>query len=149
MIWRVIGSAILWYGTVLVSWSAITLLLFVDRIWKASNQKERNPFALLLVFLLLLFGSVQLVMNFMRISSQGASGPFVRYKGNMGEISSIDDQLGVSKKISYYNAKRVFDLQFPQYNPIISLLKERKNDEGVVIAGTYIQYFLGNQWNIK
>lgn len=149
MIWRVIGSAILWYWTVLISWTALSLLLFIDHIWKESNKKEWNPFALILIILLILLSSLQLVMNFMRISSQWAMGPFVRYKGNMGEISKITEQLEVKKEISYYNAKDVFDLQFPQYNSIINLLKDRKNDEWVIIAGTYIQYFLNNQWNLK
>jgi len=28
-------------------------------------------------------------------------------------------------------------------------LKDRANDDGVVVAGTYIQYFLDNHWNLK
>jgi len=83
MIWWVIGSAILWYGTVLISWTAISLLLFIDRAWKDSNQKDWNPFALLLMILIFILATMQLVINIMRISSQGASGPFVWYKGNM------------------------------------------------------------------
>ena len=149
MIWRVIGSAILWYGTVLISWSAITLLLFVDRIRKASDKEERSPFALLLLFLVFFMGAFQLVTNFIRIGSQGANGPFVRYKGNMGLVSTVSDQLRETSKISYYNAKMIFDLQFPQYNPIINFLKDRQDDEGVIVAGTYVQYFLGNQWNLR
>lgn len=70
MIWWIIGSAILWYGTVLISWTALTLLLFIDYIWKESNKKEWNPFAFILIIFLFLLGSIQLVMNFMRISSQ-------------------------------------------------------------------------------
>ena len=45
--------------------------------------------------------------------------------------------------------KHVFDLQFPQYNAIITALKHRNNEDGVIVAGTYIQYFLDNQWNLK
>jgi hypothetical protein len=48
-----------------------------------------------------------------------------------------------------YTMKEVFNLQFPQYNPIINALKNRKNEDGIVIAGTYIQYFLANQWNLQ
>ena len=47
-----------------------------------------------------------------------------------------------------YNAKDVFNAQFGHYNNFINHVKDRKNDEGVLIAGTYLQYFLGNQNNI-
>ncbi|MDR2541769.1 MAG: hypothetical protein LBD11_08800 [Candidatus Peribacteria bacterium] len=91
----------------------------------------------------------QLVLNFFRISSQGANGPFVRYKGNMGTSTQFTDQLETKTRSSIYTAKDVFDLQFPQYNSIITALKDRANEDGIVVAGTYLQYFLENQWNLK
>lgn len=48
-----------------------------------------------------------------------------------------------------YGQKDVFDLQFPHYNKFIDYVKDRKNTDGILIAGTYMQYFLDNQRNIK
>ena len=48
-----------------------------------------------------------------------------------------------------YGRKDVFDLQFPHYNKLIQHTKERADTDGVLIAGTYIQYFLDNQRNLK
>lgn len=48
-----------------------------------------------------------------------------------------------------YGWKDVFDLQFPHYNKFIEHVKDRPDTDGVLIAGTYIQYFLRNQRNIK
>ncbi|HCB50987.1 TPA: hypothetical protein DEP21_00035 [Patescibacteria group bacterium] len=48
-----------------------------------------------------------------------------------------------------YTRKNIFDLQFPHYNKFIDYVADRKNEDGVLIAGTYMQYFLKNQWNIK
>ena len=47
-----------------------------------------------------------------------------------------------------YNAQDVFNLQFGHYNAFINHVKERKSSDGVLIAGTYLQYFLDNQNNI-
>ncbi len=63
------------------------------------------------------------------------------------EITSTLQQAEVVK--SGYGRKDVFDLQFPHYNKFIEYTKERKNEDGVLIAGTYMQYFLDNQRNIK
>jgi len=77
-------------------------------------------------------------------------GAFVWYKGNVGEETLFTDTLTMKKQIAYgYTMKKVFDLQFPQYNPIITALKNRSDEDGVTVAGTYIQYFLHNQRNMK
>jgi hypothetical protein len=130
----------------------MTLLAFANTLWAESQKsKEKSVSYLMLgifgVVALALF--IQLVLNFFRISSQGASGPFVWYKGNMGTETQFTEGLETKQKVALYTAKDVFNLQFPQYNPIITALKERKNDEGIVIAGTYLQYFLNNQWNLQ
>ena len=105
---------------------------------------------MIIIGILLLAVSVQLVLNFFRISSQGAMGAFVWYKGNVGEETLFTDTLTMKKQIAYgYTMKKVFDLQFPQYNPIITALKNRSDEDGVTVAGTYIQYFLHNQRNMK
>jgi hypothetical protein len=65
---------------------------------------------------------------------------------NAGTAQDYDENL---QPVSYtqfgYNQQDVFDLQFPHYNKIIAHLKDRKDEDGVMIAGTYLQYFLDNQ----
>lgn len=90
------------------------------------------------------------MMNFIRIGSQGSSGPFLWYKMSNG----LENQIGADlsqKQVTKYNYRRqdVFNLQFPHYNIIIDETKDRKNEDGVLIAGTYLQYFLHNQYNLK
>jgi hypothetical protein len=136
----------------LISRTAITLLAFANTLWEESQKSKEKSVSIItlgifgVVVLALL---VQLVLNFFRISSQGANGPFVRYKGNMGTETQFTDTLETKQKTAFYTAKDVFNLQFPQYNPIITLLKDRANGEGIIIAGTYLQYFLDNQWNLQ
>ena len=69
-IWWIIGSAILWYGTVLISWTAVTLLAFGYRLWVESDKRTAKHVGLTLVSVILLAGITQLLVNFMRISSQ-------------------------------------------------------------------------------
>ncbi|NOZ44536.1 MAG: hypothetical protein GXP45_05370 [bacterium] len=89
-------------------------------------------------------------LNFVRISSQGASGPFVWYKMGAGKVTSYDNQLQPQTKVSLgYSQQDVFNLQFPLYNKVIAHLDNRDDNDGVVIAGTYLQYFLKNQRNLK
>ena len=150
-IWRVIGSAILWYGTVLISWTAITLLLFVNKLHQNSEESDRGTaVASILVGVVLIVVLAQLFLNFFRISSQGASGPFLWYKGNVGTATVVSENLEGRERVQYgYTATDVFNLQFPQYNAIINALKDRNDEDGVVIAGTYLQYFLHNQRNLQ
>ena len=149
-IWWIIGSSILRYGTVLISWTMITVAVLWDKILQ-KNEKE-NPKILPWVLIIVVWISfwIQILFNFLRIASQWANSVFVWYKWNVGTIQIIDDNLQPTTKTKYwYAAKNIFDLQFPQYNPIINALADRKNEDWVIVAWTYIQYFLWNQWNIK
>lgn len=70
----------------------------------------------------------------------------------MGTEQLIDDNLtqGTNSKLKrWFWWKDVFDLQFSQYNPVIDALAARDNSDWVIVAWTYIQYFLWNQWNVK
>lgn len=67
--------------------------------------------------------------------------------GTTTEISTDLQQKEVVK--SGYGWKDVFDLQFPHYNKFINYVEDRDDTDGILIAGTYIQYFLKNQHNIK
>lgn len=67
--------------------------------------------------------------------------------GKTVEITNTLQQQEVVK--AGYSQKDVFDLQFPHYNKFINYVKDRKNTDGVLIAGTYMQYFLANQHNLR
>lgn len=104
----------------------------------------------IILLLLAIRGLIQFVLNFVRISSQGGGGPFLRYKMNNGKTVEITSTLQQKETIKVgYSQKDVFDLQFPHYNKFIDYVKTRKNTDGVLVAGTYMQYFLDNQHNIK
>lgn len=69
---------------------------------------------------------------------------------NNGKTIEITNSLQQKEVIkSKYGRKDVFDLQFPHYNKFIEYVKDRPNADGILIAGTYMQYFLHNQHNIK
>lgn len=67
----------------------------------------------------------------------------------MGNITYFDPNLvqQTKQKIGY-NDKDVFSLQFGHYNSVISILDARSDDDGVIIAGTYLPYFLTKQVNL-
>jgi len=67
--------------------------------------------------------------------------------GNSVEITDTLQQQNIVKV--GFGQKDVFDLQFPHYNKFIDYVKNRKNTDGVLIAGTYMGYFLDNQHNIR
>lgn len=93
---------------------------------------------------------VQGLMNLARIASQASTGPFAWYKSNVGIEYQLNDDLTSQQKKSYrYSADRLFALQFGQYSPFIEYVKDRNDQDGVLIAGTYLQYFLHNQKNLR
>ena len=147
----IIWSAILRYGTVLISWTMITFALFMDQLFRNDkNQEQPKILPWMLICVIVLCFWIQLLYNFMRISSQWANSVFVWYKWNVGTKQIINENLQTESKVKYwYWWKDIFDLQFPQYNPIIHALSDRNNEDGVIVAWTYIQYFLWNQRNIK
>ena len=68
------------------------------------------------------------------------------YKSNAGVREEYDEQLRrTTKRVTNYSANDVFNLQFPQYNKVIKLANERGDDEGMLIAGTYLRYFINKQ----
>lgn len=65
-------------------------------------------------------------------------------------MTTYDDNLQsqVKQKIGY-NDKDVFQLQFGHYNQVIDILDSRKKDEGMIVAGTYLPYFIRNQHGLE
>ncbi|MEI7562713.1 MAG: hypothetical protein WCJ39_03180 [bacterium] len=67
-----------------------------------------------------------------------------------GKTTEVSDQLQQQEVVkSAYGWKNVFDLQFPHYNGFIEYVAKRNDSDGVLIAGTYMQYFLKNQHNLR
>lgn len=146
----IIGWAIVWYAMWLIVWTVIAVAIILrDMFANAKDEKEKTMIYIIL-FLFALRGIIQFTLNFVRISSQGWGGPFLRYKMNNGKTIEITTTLQQKEVVTAgYGQKDVFDLQFPHYNKFIDYVKDRKNTDGILIAGTYMQYFLDNQRNIK
>lgn len=134
----------------LVVWTVIAVALILKDMFAHSRDEKDKTMLYILLFLFAIRGLVQLVLNFVRISSQGGGGPFLRYRMNNGKVIEMTTSLQQKEVIkSNYGRKDVFDLQFPHYNKFIEYVKNRKDEDGVLIAGTYMQYFLHNQYNLK
>ncbi len=146
----IIWSSILWYWTVLISWTMLTLVLFWNSILLKDNNENPKIIPWFLIILVWVIFWIQIIFNFLRIASQWANSVFVRYKWSVWQEQIINNNLeSVNKEKFWYWWKNIFDLQFPQYNPIINALANRDDKDWVIVAWTYIQYFLWNQWNIK
>jgi hypothetical protein len=76
----------------------------------------------------------------------------VWYKASVGQkqvLSLTPNGFQPTNKIVIpYRQQDIFDLQFGAYNPFITMVKHRPDGDGVLIAGTYLQYFLHNQRNV-
>ena len=149
-IWWLIWGWIVWYGIWLIMWSTMVFAIFIRRLFEYSkNEWERNILWVVIV-MLWLWVFVQFLFNFIRISSQWAWWPFLWYRMNVGKVYEFNEWLQWSEVLKYwYWWKDVFDLQFPHYNKFIDLVENRPNSDWVLIAWTYIQYFLKNQHNLK
>lgn len=124
--------------------------VFVKALFEYSKEENEKNILRVIIVILWLWGSIQFVLNFIRISSQGAWWPFLWYRMNVGKVYELNEWLQWAEVLKYwYGWKDVFDLQFPHYNKFIDLVDNRPNDDWVLIAWTYIQYFLKNQHNIQ
>ena len=147
-IWRVIWSAILWYWVWLIMRTVLALTMYIYDLldW----EKEWTNILWAVTFWLFgIFIIIQFFYNFIRIASQWSSWPFLWFKQSVWQEQILGDDLS-SKTVTkiWYSQKDVFDLQFPQYNQFIEYVKDRKDEDGVYLAWTYMQYFLKNQKNL-
>jgi len=152
IIWWIIRRAIawwiVWYGLWLIIWSIFVVSSFIQE-WTSEGDETYKMWVYLLIWLLSLYIIVQAVFNVSRIATQGSSWPFWWYKSNVWERQTVSDKLEFNtEKVYTFNAQDIFALQFGQYQPFIDAVKDRKDEDWVMIAGTYIQYFLDNQKNI-
>lgn len=144
-----IGGGILWYGIGIIIRTIATVAMLFYVLHKDS-KKEAQLFGWFLgLFLFRAF--LQIFINFIRISSQGARGQFARYKMTNGKEYVFNQDTNYQGKEaidSKFTAKDVFDAQFPHYNGFIDHVANRSDADGIMIAGTYLKYFLKNQQNI-
>lgn len=152
LMWLMIGGGILRYGI----WIVIrSILSFIILVWyffdhrKEVTDKTNIP-SILFVILFVAIALFQLVLNMVRITSQGWWWPFLRYKSNFGTVQKISAQgQVVSQWKSSYGYDEILDMQFPHYKKPIEILDTRAAWQGVVIAWTYLRYFMKNQDNAK
>ena len=73
----------------------------------------------------------------------------MRYKFSNGTAQELDEMLA-SKTINKfpYTSDDILNIQFPHYAKIGKLADARQDGEVIMIAGTYLQYFLNNQYSI-
>ncbi len=151
MIWWVSGSSILWYGIGLIIWTMLSMIVIVDT-WTDESQISKSSRTLIYYVFWLLWAIVivQFILNFIRIGSQGGWEIFVQYKTANARSQDIDEQLQPKNIINYgVSGKDIFNLQFPHYNKTIAAIDANpENKEAVLIAGTYMPYFIFNQYNI-
>jgi len=151
IIWWVSGSSIMWYGIGLVIWTMVSMLIIVDT-WNDRDTIDRRSrmqvsWIMMLVWLIV---SIQLLLNFIRIGSQWGGWTFVQYKTANGQIAYINDQLQqVPKEKIGLSAQDIFQMQFPHYTKTIAAIDANPDSkEAILVAGTYLTYFLRNQYNI-
>ena len=144
VVWWFVGSAILWYGIWIVIWTILSIVVFFYYLLE-DLKSWRVIGYIVLIFLIVIF-FWQLFLNFIRISSQWGSWPFVWYKESVWEKIVFDEMLQPKKQLKTpYKWQDVFDLQFPHYKKFIQTVNNRKEDENIFLAWTYARYFIDNQ----
>jgi len=151
VLWRAAGGGILWYGLWMIMRTAIVMVIWTKKMLEYSEKEKkwRSALVLIMISIFAIWWMIQMVFNFVRIASQWAWWPFARYKMWIGEVNEIWNDLSNKMSRKPYSTKDVFDLQFPHYNFMIEYTKDRKDEDWVLIAGTYLSYFLENQKNLK
>ncbi len=147
-IWWIIWWWILWYWIWLIIWTILVVVAFINELTDKKDDDWHNLLFMLLCISLAILMVVQMFFNLIRISSQWSSGPFLWFKQSAWDVQEISENLTLESSVKIpYSQKDVFDLQFPHYNKFIEYVADRKDEDWILIAGTYIQYFLKNQHN--
>jgi hypothetical protein len=124
-------------------------VIFLMVLFDHNKDENDKTLSVFVVSILGIWFVIQLMMNLIRISSQGGAGPFAWYKMSAGMVTTLDENLMQQQDLTIpYRWDHVFNLQFPHYNAFINHVKDRPDEHWVSIAGTYIQYFLHNQRNL-
>ncbi|MFA7284323.1 MAG: hypothetical protein WC004_00675 [Candidatus Absconditabacterales bacterium] len=150
LFWIVIGGGIIWYGIGLITRTIIGFVLFVHSLYEPDDPKSKHADNHILFYLFcglfIVFGLIQLSLNFVRIASQGGTGPFLQYSYSNGQIVEIDDNLQQTVTVKFpYKRTDILDLQFPFYKKTLNAINAQTGDEINLIAGTYFQYRVNKQ----
>lgn len=150
LFWIAIGGGIVWYAIGLITWSIMWFVLFVHDLYipdKGDEHHETNHLLFkLFVWLFLILWLIQLSLNFVRISSQGSSWPFLQYRYSNGQELQIDENLQQKVSVKFpYKRRDIINLQFPHYNKTITAINAQTGKEQNIIAGTYLQYRINDQ----
>ena len=149
ILWFFIGWGILRYGIGIIVWSIMSFVVFLTVLLDDRDELSRRWSWVFLLWLWV-FGTYQLLLNFVRIASQWGSGPFMRYKSNTGVVREYNERLEQVERIDRtFWAQDVFNLQFPHYNKLIQAMNDSGEQEWALIAGTYARYFIQDQTNIR
>jgi len=104
--------------------------MIIKDMFEHSQEEKEKTMIYIIIFIFVIRGLVQFLLNFIRISSQGGGGPFMRYKMNNGKTVEITTTLQQQEVVKAgYGWKDVFDLQFPHYNKFIEYVKDRPNTD--------------------
>ena len=148
-IWWAIAAGILWYGLGLIIWSILAVMIFIEGMEHKDTAKSQMAFSTL-IWILTCFILVQSYLNWSRISSQAGSWAFGWYKSNVWTEQILSENLEVLNQKTYkFTADKLFELQFGAYLPFMKAVENRADEDWVLVAGTYIQYFLKNQRNMR
>lgn len=148
LLWIAIWWGIVWYGIWLITWTILAFVLYINAL-KSDEESDYNIYQIF-VGIIVILGMFQLVLNFVRISSQWWAGPFVQYKFANGQIIDVNSNLQQTAKSKFpYRWDDVYNLQFPHYTKIIQEINSTKElDKVDLIAGTYAQYWVEDQTQI-
>jgi len=93
VLWWFIGGGILWYAIGIVVWTILSFLFYLYYLLSDEDQGGTMILSYLFIFAFVVFGGIQMVLNLVRISSQGGGGAFIRYKTNYGIQQELTESL--------------------------------------------------------
>ena len=137
-IWYFIASGIIWYGIGGIIFTILSVLLLIQRTYKADVSDNIFMWILFLVF------AMALPLNLFRISSYGGTWPFTYYRW-----WAWKNFYKPNEKVIPYTSKHIFDMSFGHYSQLIEAVNSRQKWETLLMAGTYAKYFFSNQKLIK
>lgn len=156
--WIAVWWAIVRYGIGMISWTVISISMTFDLMINNEDEDNKNSNtnrSYIFLMIIVLFGIMQVILNFIRISSQNGWWVFTQYKfsnGTVSQTSATTLQTTNVKKFPY-KADDIFNLQFPIYNKILNQVNgdnaAGKMDYNILVAGTYTKYFVNNWKNVK
>ncbi len=88
-----VGGGILWYAIGIVAWTILSFLFYLYYLLNDDDTQATTTLSYLFIFAFVVFGGIQMVLNLVRISSQGGGGAFIRYKTNYGIQQVLTDSL--------------------------------------------------------